>query len=100
MENLAVGTVTGTGAAINISLGWIPDYVKVHNMDGDVFHEWYRGMDDGTAVKTTTAVALLGSNGISDYVGDSSNKPGFSIGTDVSENLKVLRYVAMRNTDR
>lgn len=98
MQNVKVGTVTGTGSAINISLGWIPDYVKVINYtDGDTVHEWFNGFTAGHAVKTTTAVASLTSNGITAYAGTTSAAAGFTIGTDVSESAKVLYYVAMRN---
>ena len=35
-----VGFIKGTGAAKNVSIGWIPDYVKVVNLtDGDKVHE-------------------------------------------------------------
>lgn len=94
-----VGTVEGTGSAINIQLGWIPDYVKVINTeDRDVVHEWFNGMTDGHAIKTTTAVASLTSNGISAYQGvRGSAAKGFTIGTDVSEADKTLHYIAIRN---
>ena len=102
------GTVTGTGAALNVSCGFKPDYVKVTNItDGDVIHEWYTDMTAAHAIKTrnvvdngvtgNSAVALITSNGISQYAGDSSNTPGFTLGTDVSESAKVLAYVAYRN---
>lgn len=91
------GTFTGTGAAINISLGFIPDYVCVANItDGDATWQWWSGMDAGTAIKTTTAVATLASNGISTYAGTPTAGEGFTVGTDVSESTKVHRYVAIR----
>jgi hypothetical protein len=38
METFKSGATVGNGAAINIELGWIPDYVEVYNAtDGDVF---------------------------------------------------------------
>lgn len=38
--NVAVGFLRGTGAAINVELGWIPDFVKIINLtDGDVTWE-------------------------------------------------------------
>ena len=37
---VATGFIRGTGAAINVELGWIPDYVKIVNLtDGDKIHE-------------------------------------------------------------
>jgi hypothetical protein len=38
MEYQASGLIVGNGAAINMSLGWYPDWVQVTNLtDGDVF---------------------------------------------------------------
>ena len=40
MGNYASGLLVGTGAAINVSLGWVPDYVKVINLtDADMIFE-------------------------------------------------------------
>lgn len=99
MQQCKVGTVTGTGAAINIQLGWVPDYVKVINYtDGDTIHEWFNGMTAGHAIKTDTAVAKITANGITAYEGTAAaNSKGFTIGTDVSESADVLYYFAMRN---
>lgn len=36
---VATGFLRGTGAAINVALGWIPDYVQIINLtDGDKIH--------------------------------------------------------------
>ena len=98
MSQFAYGTVTGTGAAINVELGWIPDYVKVFNItDADQYDEWVKGMTDGTSIQTNTAVATRSSNGISEYAGTAGvYKKGFTIGSGISESAKVLRYIAMR----
>ena len=94
------GKVTGTGAAINIELGWIPDYVKIINgTDADQIDEWQTGMDAGTSVQTNTAVSARSSNGISPYAGDDTHKKGFTIGSGISENAKVLYYQAYRNAE-
>ena len=31
MPNIKTGTATGTGSAINVSIGFIPDYVRIVN---------------------------------------------------------------------
>lgn len=37
---VATGFLRGTGAAINVELGWIPDFVKIINLtDGDITYE-------------------------------------------------------------
>jgi hypothetical protein len=39
-----IGALLGTGAAINVELGFIPDHVKIVNLtDGDLITEWFRG---------------------------------------------------------
>lgn len=97
-NNIRISTFTGTGAAINVSCGFIPDYVRILNVtDGDITHEWFRGMTDGTGVDTALAVAGNADNDISEYAGDSTHSPGFTVGTDASENAKVYRYIALRN---
>lgn len=97
MNDSKIGTVTGTGAAINVSCGFIPDYVEVTNFtDGDQIDKWYAGMANGTSVQINTAVASRASNGISTYAGDSTHAPGFTIGSGISESAKVLYYVAIR----
>ena len=98
MKNFATGTVTGTGAAINVPLGWTPDYIKVINItDGDRIDEWVAGMAAGTAVTTTAQVASTASNGLSLYTGNEAASKGFTIGSGISESGKTLGWVAQRN---
>jgi hypothetical protein len=41
--NIKTGFLMGTGAAINVELGWIPDLVLLSNLtDGDIIHVWHR----------------------------------------------------------
>lgn len=94
---IKTGTVTGTGAAIDIQLGFTPDYFKIANItDGDTIDEWWNGMDAGTSLRTTTAVATLATNGITAYAGDTTHAKGVTIGTSISESAKVLYYMACR----
>tara|TARA_R110000868_G_scaffold34552_5_gene124772 strand:+ start:1211 stop:1516 length:306 start_codon:yes stop_codon:yes gene_type:complete len=98
MSSFKSGTVVGTGAAINIELGWTPDYVKVFNAtDADQIDEWVAGMAAGTSIQTNTAVAIRSSNGISPYAGTPADKKlGFTIGSGISESTKTLYWIAMR----
>jgi hypothetical protein len=98
MNEVKIGSYTGTGAIKNIEIGWIPDYVRVVNVtDGDDIGEWFKGMTDDTAIDIAAAVAANAAGGISDYVGDATHAPGFTVGVDYSENAKVFRYVALRS---
>lgn len=39
-----IGFIHGTGAAINVELGWVPDYVRIVNLtDGDKIYENFLG---------------------------------------------------------
>lgn len=93
VANVASGSyiTDGTAAAIAITTGFQPRYVKVVNVTaastGLVSVEWFEGMDDANAVKTEdagsseTAVTLITSLGIT------PNSRGFTIGLDTDLNV-------------
>ena len=110
MQNIVIGTYTGTGAAINVPLGFTPDYVEVYNVtDGDDKWEWFSSMTDGHALysRSVTDNATSGnagmsritSNGVSVYAGSTSASKGFTVGTALSESGKTFAYKAIRNED-
>ncbi len=102
----AAGLVVGTGAAINIPLGFRPEYVRIVNAeDGDRIDEYFGSTENdadrmaaGTSITTsntaTTEVALRATNGITIAYGNESTPAGFTIGSGISENGKDLRFVA------
>lgn len=99
------GTVEGTGSAINVILGFVPDYVKVYNYDdagsAAPTMEWFSGMTDGHGLKNTTDTqAKVTSGGISAYDGTAAGfGKGFTIGTDtdINQSAETLFYIAFRN---
>jgi hypothetical protein len=97
IPNTVVGTFTGTGAAINVVIGFKPDYIRIINVtDRDISHEWFRDiMADGTSVDDGAALATNAADGISAYAGTTGE--GFTVGTDISESGKVYGYVAIRS---
>lgn len=99
MSELKIGTYDGDGAAQNISLGFVPDALIIVNVeDGDLVGIWFSGMTDDTSVDIAAAVAANAADGISDYAGSTTAAPGFTVGTDFSEDGKTYRYIAMRQT--
>ena len=102
------GTEEGTGSAINVSMGYIPDYVKVFDEDGadHVVMEWVRSMGDGKGFKwvesTGTSHDFVSTNGISAYAGTDSVAEGFTIGADSDLNAadETLHWIAGRNEAR
>lgn len=110
-NSTAVGSVEGTGAAINVSIGFVPRYVKVFNLDdaGTLAPtvEWFGGMTDGHGLKTlgiadngtTSKVssAAITTGGISEYAGSLTTSAGFTIGTDADINVsaETIYYIAI-----
>jgi hypothetical protein len=94
-----IGSVVGTGAAINISVGFIPDYVLIANTtDGTVVDHWWSGMAAGTSIKIDAAAATrAASDGITAYAGSATAGQGFTIGAGISANGKTLRYTAIQS---
>ena len=80
MEKIAFGTCDGTGAAINVCLGFKPSYVKVWNLEDTTDLpevEWHKSMAPvssaayGILKKTVAGVVMsdLAAGGISHYAG-------------------------------
>jgi hypothetical protein len=94
-----VGTYTGSGAAQNISIGFIPDHVRITNITAPTVDEWYSGMTAGTSVTTSgTAAIRAAPNGITAFAGTPSVAgQGFTVGAGLSTNASVYRYVAVQN---
>jgi hypothetical protein len=90
VPKIKVGTTTGTGAAINVSVGFVPDYIEVANATtGTVIDRWYAGMAQGTSINGTT---LRATNGLSTYAGSTTAGAGFTIGSAVSTNGATLAF--------
>lgn len=102
------GSVAGAGAAINVSLGWTPDYVKVFNItDGTIAYEWTSDMAAASAIRSQNVVdnattgngslTAINANGITAFAGSLTAAPGFTIGSAIAVNGKTLSWVAFRN---
>jgi hypothetical protein len=103
------GKVTGTGADLTVTTGFVPSHVRVVNVNGSSM-EWFNGMADDSAVKLTnatdgTARALTLANGITPVpavynatTGQVINTPGFAIGADTDVN--VLANTIFYQADR
>ncbi|UWQ30256.1 hypothetical protein [Leisingera sp. M523] len=97
--HFATGTVEGTGSAINVELGFTPDYVRLINIDGDATLDWTSSMTNGEGYKTVAAGAnaQVGTGGVTPYAGaEASAAAGFTIGTDADVNVsgETLMWVA------
>jgi hypothetical protein len=100
--DIKIGSFVGTGAAVTVDLGFVPDYVLVENAtDGDANWKWFSGMAAASALQQVAAgtKTLITSNGISADEGTLSSPKGITFGSAISESGKTFRYVAMRNSD-
>lgn len=102
------GAVAGAGAAINVPVGWVPDYVKVFNItDGTIAYEWTPDMGEGYAFRSQNVVdnattgngslGIINANGISTFAGSGTQAKGFTIGSAIAVAGKNLVWVAFRD---
>ena len=99
---MAHGTLVGTGAAINVGLGFTPNVVIIINETDPGLAFYTSDMADAEALKLTDAQALTfpTSNGISAYSGsEASASVGFTLGadSDLNGSSDVIHYVAFGN---
>lgn len=94
-----VGTYTGTGAAVNVSVGFVPDFVQIVNITAPAVDEWFSGMTAGTSVTITGAAAIRAApGGVTAFLGTAATAgQGFTVGAALSTNASVYRYVAIQN---
>ena len=97
--DVVCGKIIGSGAAINVPLGFAPRVVEIINVTNPSKHNWHSGMGDGYDLQETNgAMSLVTSAGISAYAGSASAAPGFTIGTNSVLNTAadVLYFKAFR----
>ena len=97
-----VGTVEGTGSALNVLLGFTPAIIRLWNIDDagatDARMEWITGMAAASAFKDMSIVdsgttadrshELVTSNGITLLAGVAGvSEAGFTIGADSDMNV-------------
>lgn len=102
MNEIKTGTYEGTGAAVTLELGFVPDYIEVINTeDGDEVFKWWNGLTAAHAIKIanhdTAQVSRITSNGVTANAGDEDTSAGVTLGTALSEDGKTYHYVAVRS---
>lgn len=89
--NMAQGGFTGSGAAVVVTLGFKPKYVKVFNETDATTWEWVKGMAATIAFKTVTAGTMTADTGSAIVDNDDGT---FTISATAAANNKVLTWVA------
>src|SRR3990167_8032827 len=82
---MAVGSyiTSSTAAAIAITTGFKPLWVRVINETSGDMYEWYHGMAAAEAIKTVAA----GTRSIITTLGITQNSNGFTVGLDTDVNV-------------
>lgn len=93
------GSYTGSGAALNISVGFIPDYVMIVNQTAPAADVWFGGFAAATSITISGTAALRAApNGVTAFAGTPALAgQGFSVGAGLSTNASVYYYVAIQN---
>ena len=97
--HIVTGTLTGTGAAIDVQLGFVPQHVRIVNETKLSKLEWFNTMANASGIKTVTAgtISKITTGGVSPYAGAAGTAgAGFTIGTDANINAAsdVIHYFA------
>lgn len=102
IPNTVVGQVIGTGALINVVLGFKPDYVFLENAVTGASLARFRGSTSSTkavAAGTITVVAGPGAGALADYGSATTTGEGFTIPVDAQVNVatQAINYMAVRS---
>lgn len=86
-------TVTGTGAALSVTMGFKPVCMIVYDeTNANVVWLFIQGLADGKALQIknhdTAQVSLLSTNGFT------ASSTGMTLGSSISVSSAVLRYIA------
>lgn len=95
--NIATGSSTGDGTALDVTLGFIPRHVRVFNLTDVILWEKFEAMPASNSVKqvtagtttldTTSAIVIKGAATADGYA-------GFQMSAGANANAKVLHWVA------
>ncbi len=99
--NTVSGQVTGTGALINVVVGFLPDMVRLTNRTTGASLEWNRAAGIAGGSKKTvvagTVTVVTGAASIAPYEG--STGAGFTIPADAQVNVaaQIIDYEITRS---
>ena len=93
------GSYTGTGAALNISVGFIPDFVQIVCYTTPGSDVWFGGLPAATSIVVAGTPAIRAApGGVTAFAGTPALAgQGFSVGPALSVNASVYYYIAIQN---
>jgi len=91
MQSVGKITVANPAAAVTVTLGWSPRYVRAVNVNNVVTYEHWDGMADGTSFDTATELSLNAAGAIT------LTATGFTLGLDICDTAAdVVYWLAIR----
>lgn len=94
--NRAVGKFTGAGAVVDVSLGFTPRIVRVHNVTDRISDEKFAGMGATETLHTVAAgTRTLDTGSLITFMDPDNGTRGFSIAAAAAINAKVIYWEAI-----
>lgn len=95
---LKTGTLAATGAAVNVSIGFVPRKVVVYDVTNNLTFIRTSTMAAANAVKTIAdgTQSLVAADMISNYAGSTTTTAGFTLGATLAANGATLHWEATR----
>ena len=88
-------TVANPAAAVTITLGFVPKYIRAVNVNNLAFYEYFEGMDAGTSLDTGNHADTQISVNAAGAITLTAN--GFTLGLDICDTAAdVVYWVAFR----
>lgn len=95
VSNMAVGSFTGAGADVEVTLGFKPRYIKFINLTDRTIYEWTWDMAATHTLKTVAAGTVTDdTGGILVAKGGADGYRGFLVLAAAAINAKVCHYIA------
>lgn len=93
---IAVGTVSGSGGAVSVVIGFVPDWVEViDSTNSNMRAFWSSGMTAATAIKIdASSMGAVAANGITQVT--TAGSEGFTIGSTLAVSAAQLQYIAYK----
>lgn len=88
--NIATGTFTGAGAAVDVELGFTPRYIELINVTDAIIQKHIEGMPSGSVLNTTAA----GANSIDTGSLLLIDTNGFTVGAGAAISAKEYVWMA------
>lgn len=99
MSQMNTGTVTGTGAALPVQVGFVPDALFIINMTTAGLVVWHKNMTADYSLTIKAAAVATSSQGITVLDGDEISGVvynGFKMGTDCNAASDDILWFAFR----